>query len=150
MDRLNIKITSHQYRDSQNTAKTVSRASHFYNGNPYTWKDAGKMAFILRRGPGKTTDIMSKAWWVLRLGNETMPLLCYKVGLYNTSELLTFIRLTPKLQIHIYGMWSGLQCAINLPIKRGIYPPPCDKWNYSHLLWPPIFRPRFDDMYWYT
>ena len=36
---LNIKISFYQYRDPRVKHRTVSRASHLYNGNIHTWKD---------------------------------------------------------------------------------------------------------------
>ena len=38
-DSLNIKIPSHQCRDSHCKDKRVSRPSYINNGNPHTWKD---------------------------------------------------------------------------------------------------------------
>ena len=40
MDRLNINMPSHQFRDSHNKDKTVWRASRHYNRNLYTRKTA--------------------------------------------------------------------------------------------------------------
>ena len=49
--RLNIEMTSYQYRDSHYKDKTVSRQSYLHNGNSHTWKDrlyieTGPRAFI--------------------------------------------------------------------------------------------------------
>ena len=38
--RLNIKMSSYQYRYSHYKDKTVSRPSYHYNGNTYIWKDS--------------------------------------------------------------------------------------------------------------
>ena len=46
--RLNIKISSYQYKHSHYNDKTVSRPSHVYNGKLIP----GKTVFILRRDPG--------------------------------------------------------------------------------------------------
>ena len=47
--RLNIKMSSYQYRDSHYKDETVSRLSHLYDGNLYTKKDV----LYIETGPWK-------------------------------------------------------------------------------------------------
>ena len=51
--RLNINMMSYKYNDSYCKDKTVSRPSHLYNGNLYTWETV----FILRLVPATYTAL---------------------------------------------------------------------------------------------
>ena len=56
---LNIKMLSHQYRDSHLLNKMVSKPSYLYNGNPHTWKNCiyiktGPCLFVFLLQPSHT------------------------------------------------------------------------------------------------
>ena len=39
----NVKMLSHQYKDSHHTDNTVTKLSYLYNGDPHTWKDVTRL-----------------------------------------------------------------------------------------------------------
>ena len=99
--RLNIKISSCQYRYYHYKDNTVSRPSYLYNGNPIP----RKTFFILRRGPGPWFNIKTSSYQYRKshCGDKTILRPSY---LHNGIPIL--------VRWHLYILYPPLRMVILL------------------------------------
>ena len=104
--RLNIQMSSWQYKNSHYKDKTVS--AYLYNGNP----TAGQIVVILRRGPSKVRQNIHDCKWI----NMTMSAIskwCHMGVMVHQQPFEQTAKETSKLNITGHLCWA-LQYAIQI------------------------------------